>query len=158
MPSLTAPRTNPRSHATHAAQLAAEHHVLWLSARTARPAGGESDTGVAPLDVGGLFVVVGCHAAALNPGGDGSRCGLGGLGEFWPDALPVVWAQVAAGDGAGCGRLDGGAVHDGDAARSPVRDSLRALTDRFCELCQPASGFASLVNDFVHGAMLNGSF
>lgn len=73
---------------------------------------------------------------------------LGG-GEFGPDQMPVVWAEVTACDGALRGALDGYAV-DGtgeSAPRLPVANGGLANAKRISKLAHAAS----VLNREVYG-------
>lgn len=66
--------------------------------------------------------------------GRGVRVGLG-VGQLGPDVLPVVGAQVLAGDGALGGAFYGNAALDGDGALAsrPLPHQLRRRADQSCQ-------------------------
>lgn len=74
------------------------------------------------------------------------------IGQLGPDLLPVVGPQIAAGDGALGGDLDGGAVLDRNPGRTPIRDVLLAHPQQLGKLRLRPNGRCGPVNNFFHGS------
>lgn len=58
--------------------------------------------------------------------------------QLWPDVSPIVWAQVAAGDGTLCETLDDDASLHRHAASLPIADRGHRDAEGACHRLAPA--------------------
>jgi hypothetical protein len=79
-----------------------------------------------------------------------------GCGQFWPDFLPIVWAQVAAGYCAVCGDLNRGAMlhRHGAAAHAPIAHSALHHAHSGGQLANAADDFNCFI-ELLHTRILN---